>query len=182
MAAIYDSILYRPSFSIYKCDGEFIGGPFGQGHGSLPPPVARPRHHHAIHNYAISLGISVMFDKRVVDYYEMLEKNRAWVVTEFGEHFEADLVVAADGIGTKSWFITVGEPTSPKSSGYAVYRTAFPTEIAFALPKDGEDIGRLYLGRNTHLIILVNKEITTWVLTHQDRGKATESWSKQNGP
>ena len=176
MAAIYESMLYRPSFCLYKCDGEFLGGPLEQGHGSLPPPVARPRLHRALYDYVTSLGIPVLFSKPVVDYYEMLEKNRAGVITEIGEHFEADLVVAADGIGTKSWLITTGEPTTPKSSGYAIYRTAFPTKIAFenpkvakefALPDNGKDIGRLYLGPNTHLIILVNKDITTWLLMHQ---------------
>ena len=176
MSAIYESILYKPAFSMYKIDGEFLGGPYKDGYGWPPPPVARPKLHHALFNYVRSLGIQVLFSKRVVEYSEDLEKNKASVVTDIGDRFEADLVIAADGIGTKSWPITLGAPEKPKSSGYAVYRTAFPTKIAFqnpkvaetfAIPEDGEDVGRLYLGPKTHLIILVNKDITTWLLTHQ---------------
>ena len=178
MTAIYQSILYKPAFSMYKVDGEFLGGPFRDGYGWPPPPVARPKFHNALHDYVKSLGIPVLFSKRVVEYLEDSEKHKASVITDVGERYEADLVIAADGIGTKSWPITLGAPEKPKSSGYAVYRTAFPTKIAFqnpkvaktfALPENGEDVGRLYLGPKTHLIILVNKDITTWLLTHQVR-------------
>lgn len=174
----YLDIIYRPSMTLFAQNGEFIGGPFSikEGMDSLPTPVSRPKLIGALYDYVTALGISVTFGKKVVDYYENLRTQRAGAITDKGERFEADLVLAADGVGSLSWKAVSGEANIPKSSGYSVYRVAFPTERAFQDPfvretfplkDDGYDICHLYLGKNTHGIILVNSEITTWMLTHK---------------
>ena len=173
----YLDITYQPSMSIFRHDGQLIGGPFSikEGADDLPTPVSRPKLICALYEYATSLGISVTFGKRAIDYYETLETNRAGAITDQGERFEADLVIAADGVGSLSWKAVSKELTEPKSSGFSVYRVAYSTKRAFENPlvkktfalHDEEDICHLYLGKNTHGIVLVSPEITTWMLTHK---------------
>lgn len=71
------------------------------------------------------LGINIQFGKRVVDYYEDTTRKRAGVVTDRGETFEADVVIAADGIGSKSQKLVGGEVRA-LMSGRAMWRAAFP--------------------------------------------------------
>lgn len=178
MMETYLDIIYRPCMSIFRHDGMLIGGPFSikEGVDDLPTPVSRPKLVGALYEYATSLGIPVTFGKRVVDYYEDLEAGRAGAITDQGERFEADLVIAADGVGSLSWKAVSGEATMPRSSGFSVYRVAYPTKTAFesplvkktfALREDGDDICHLYLGKNTHGIVLVSPDVTTWMLTHK---------------
>jgi len=70
------------------------------------------------------LGIDVQFNKRVVDYFEN-ENGKGGVMLEDGTKLEADLVIAADGIGSKSQSIVGGEIRA-KSSGRAMWRAVFP--------------------------------------------------------
>ncbi|KAN0117901.1 hypothetical protein V8E51_003878 [Hyaloscypha variabilis] len=190
MMETYLDIVYRPCMSLFKHDGELLGGPFSikEGVDDLPTPVSRPKLIGALYEYATSLGISVTFGKRVVDYYEILEANKAGVITESGERFEADLVISADGVGSLSWKTVSGEISKPKSSGFSVYRVAYPSKTAFenpvvkktfALQDDGDDVCHLYLGKNSHGIVLVSPEITTWMLTHKDDGTSAESWNRR---
>lgn len=79
------------SFSIQECVDH------------LPTPVSRPKLIAALYGFVKLLGIPVTFGKKVVDYRESLEDSRAGVVAEQGEKFEADLVIAADGMGSISW-------------------------------------------------------------------------------
>lgn len=58
---------------------------------------------------------------RVLRYYET--ETRAGVETDEGEVFEADIVIAADGIGSKSQAI-VGGKVRAASSGRAMWRVS----------------------------------------------------------
>lgn len=71
------------------------------------------------------LGVDIQFGKRVVDYFEDGERQRAGVLTDEGERFEADVVIAADGVGSKSHGL-VGGQVRAMSSGRAMWRAAFP--------------------------------------------------------
>jgi hypothetical protein len=182
MMETYLDIVYRPCMSIFKHDGELLGGPFSikEGIDDLPTPVSRPKLISALFDYASKLGIPVTFGKRVVSYHEDVGLNRAFAVTDQDESFQADLVIAADGVGSQSWKAVQAAATEIKSSGYAVYRVAYPTAKAFesplvakafALPSNDEDLCHLYLGYNTHGIVLVSKDVTSWMLTHKVRGR-----------
>lgn len=71
------------------------------------------------------LGVDVQFGKRVVEYFEDEQRQVAGVVTEHGEKFEADVVIAADGVGSKS-HVLVGGQVRAISSGRAMWRAAVP--------------------------------------------------------
>ena len=171
-------IIYRPCLSLHKHNGELLGGPFSikEGIDHIPTPVSRPKLIGMLYDYVVQLGIPVTFGKRAGDYFEDLDRNRAGIITEEGERLEADLVVAADGVGSKSWRAVSGQDTEPKSSGFSVYRVAYRTKLAFESPnvsknfvleEGGDDICRVWLGKNTHAIVLVSPDTTTWFLTHK---------------
>lgn len=91
------------------------------------------------------LGIEIQFGKRVVEYWEDNERQKAGVVTEHGERVEGDVVIAADGVGSKSQKLVGGQVRAMKS-GRAMWRAAFPVhhldqnpEVkAFFKMQDGE--------------------------------------------
>jgi 2-polyprenyl-6-methoxyphenol hydroxylase-like FAD-dependent oxidoreductase len=72
-------------------------------------------------------GIKVQFGMNVVDYYEDAETRKAGIVTKEGEKIEADIVIAADGVGSKSQRV-VGGQVRAIQSGRAMWRAAFPIE------------------------------------------------------
>lgn len=182
MAEMYRSIIYRPALALYKHDGELIGGPFSikEGIDHIPTPVSRPKLIKMLYNYVTMLGISVTFGQTVVDYFEVPGESRAGAITDKGDQFEANLVIAADGVGSQSWKAVSGEQEKPISSGFSVYRVAYPTKRTYenpflaeqyALKEGGDDICQVFLGKNTHGIVLVAPDITTWFLTHKVSGR-----------
>jgi len=78
------------------------------------------------------LGIKVYFGKRVVEYEE--DEAKATAITDQKERFEADIIVAADGIGSKAQKI-VGGQIRAISSGRAMWRAAFPITVLDAHPE-----------------------------------------------
>ena len=52
-----------------------------------------------------------------------------------GERREADVVVAADGIKTRSGKLISGEDVQPKESGMAIYHSAYPIGHAVSGPQ-----------------------------------------------
>lgn len=78
------------------------------------------------------LGINVTFGIKVIDYFDHSEEQRAGVILENGEKIEADVVVAADGIGTKSNKLVNGGDDRAYSSGISIFRTSFPVELAMS--------------------------------------------------
>lgn len=173
----YHEIRYKPIMSFLNYNGELLGGPFPEADTSATPiPVPRPKLQRFFYDFAMSLGIPVLFGKEVADFVENTSKRKAGVVTAIGERFEASLVVAADGVGSKSWQIVNGTRAEATSSGFAVYRTAFSTQRAheddtvakhFPILEDNKDDVRMYLGPNTHAITVISKDVTTWMLTHK---------------
>ena len=180
MARTYSSIIYRPAMSMFTYDGAFLGGPFELSEASdfRPVPVSRPKLIRALYDYALSLGIPITFGKRVVDYEESDETDRAVAVTDRGVRFEADIVVAADGIGSKVAKVMVGKEVRAVSSGVSVYRVTYPTKLLqedqflaeqYPVGKGEPDHCHVYIGPNGQMIILVAPDITTWLLTHEVR-------------
>jgi 2-polyprenyl-6-methoxyphenol hydroxylase-like FAD-dependent oxidoreductase len=164
---------------LYTYEGELFGGPWpARKIDAVPTPVSRPSLVRLLYDLAVSVGVKFCFGQKVVEYYEDSDGGRAGVLTASGAHHHAELVVAADGVGSQSSKIVMGNDSPPRSSGFAVYRVAFPTAIAhqdkevatnFPVPTDGTDDVRIYLGPNTHAITIVSEKITTWLLTHEVR-------------
>jgi len=94
-------------------------------------------------NQVRRLGVRIEFGKKVIEYWE--DGERAGVLTDEGERFEGDLVVAADGVGSKSQKLVGGQVRAMKS-GRAMWRAAFPRRYldgneevkAFFKMKEGE--------------------------------------------
>lgn len=82
------------------------------------------------------LSISVEYGKNVVEYDE--DDTKATVRTTTGEEYSADLVVAADGVSTKSHKHVTGAVERPSSSGYAVYRGMIPIERLANVSEDAK--------------------------------------------
>lgn len=178
MDATYKSIVYNPDLTMLTHEGESLGGPFLLSETSdyRPVPVARPKLIKALYEYTVSLGIPVFFGKRVVEYQESSADKLAYAITDKGERFEADLVVAADGIGTKAGQITSGKTTQAFSSGQSIYRVTYPTSILqqdtflaekYPFPPGQTDYCEVYLSPKGTMIILVSPETTTWLLAHE---------------
>lgn len=100
------------------------------------------------------LGVHIEFNHRVIDYYEDEEKGIGGCVTEDGKKYEADVIIAADGVGSKSQSL-VGGQVRARPSGRAMWRAAFPIEHLdknprvkefFRMMPNDEPIIRTWLG------------------------------------
>lgn len=149
LASECERINYSGVIAYHNISGERISGP-------EPVPIGKPtmtlndgseriipfhRHHRpkfvaALLAQVLELGIEVTFGAKVVDYFEDMDGGKAGVVLENGGRMEADVVIAADGIGTKSnKLVNPGDDERAYSSGISIFRTAFPVELALADPE-----------------------------------------------
>jgi 2-polyprenyl-6-methoxyphenol hydroxylase-like FAD-dependent oxidoreductase len=109
------------------------------------------------------VGIKVEFGQKVIEYYEDVEAGKGGVVVEGGIKHEADLVVAADGVGSKSQ-VLLGGQVRAISSGRAIWRAVFPVEHLDANPRvkeffsmiDGRDpVVKTWLGYGVLTLALI---------------------------
>jgi 2-polyprenyl-6-methoxyphenol hydroxylase-like FAD-dependent oxidoreductase len=102
------------------------------------------------------LGIEVEYQRRVVDYQEDKKTGKAVAITDDGQRYEADVIIAADGVGSKSQKL-VGNQVRARSSGRAMWRAAFSKQhldqnpkvkefFAMVGPNNDEPIVRTFLG------------------------------------
>ncbi|KAI1827439.1 hypothetical protein F4861DRAFT_550380 [Xylaria intraflava] len=134
------------------------------------------------------LGVKVEFGKRVVDYAEDETREKAIAITDHGERFEADLVIAADGVGSKSQKI-VGGQVRGRSSGRAMWRAAFSSEHLDKNPEvkkffgcmggenNDEPLIKTYLGPGTYALTLTRPGTVVWIMNHDVTGSEDESWT-----
>ena len=129
----------------YKNTGEHIYGPNPPSFNDPENAVGRKGPHVAFMQSRIKfyqslirqverLGLQIEYNKRVVSYYEDDHASIGGVIIDGGERCEADVVVAADGIKTRSSKLISGEDVQPKESGMAIYRSAYPVEHALSEP------------------------------------------------
>ena len=130
------------------------------------------------------LGIQIIHGKAVAEYDE--DETKAIVKTADGEPMHADVVVAADGVGTKSHKHVTGQVLKPESSGYAVFRGMIPIDILndrlseatkakFLSEPRGEF--RIYGGSDMHMNVILTRDFFCYIITHKDDGGAEESWN-----
>ena len=94
----------------------------------------------AVESQVRRLGILLKYGTKVVSYNE--DASKGFVRTEYGDVYYADLVVAADGVGTKSHHHVTGKKLPAVSSGYAVLRGIIPAD---ALRMVSEEAKKKYL-------------------------------------
>lgn len=120
----------NPSLRFLKYDGTVIT--------KLEPPVSegeigervaslgmwRQTLHELLYAYAQELGVPILFGQSAVEFTETDDQGCV-TLADGTKHF-ADIVVAADGIGSRSAQVVATDPEPPKSSGYAIFRISFP--------------------------------------------------------
>ncbi|EGO20741.1 hypothetical protein SERLADRAFT_442075 [Serpula lacrymans var. lacrymans S7.9] len=141
--------------------------------------------HEVIYNYALSIGVDIRFNHAVEEYFEDEENGKAGVVVN-GEKYEADLVVAADGVKSQARHYILGYDDKPRASGYAIFRAWFDAEeqgvdkdpLTDYLCKNGDSFYG-WIGRDVHFLASSTrggKEIS-WVITRKDDFEISDSWS-----
>lgn len=196
----HDEIAYDPLFCKTKHTGERMMEPIPFSSMITPdkdgkrPTTAthsRPKFHKILLEQVEGCGIDIEFGKEVVDYFEDAGRKRAGVVLKGGERVEADLVIAADGLRGQSWGLVAGEPVPARSSGSAVFRAAYPVELAvkdpmvaerFSLSNEGKSIFELWMGPGMFGTFWRNDTEMMWSITHPDEGTAEESWNHKVEP
>ena len=117
-------------YTVFSHDGDTIMGPIemptGGGVSNAGMNVHRSSLNRCLYEYVQALGIEVLLNTRVASYYD--NGRKGCCVTKTGENFEADIVIAADGIGSHSSNVVSSEGLDgiAKSSGYAVFRCTYP--------------------------------------------------------
>jgi len=198
MKAEYDSIgLHNAWIETFKHSGERMIPPLSvaerlrdAGLDPKTPPGTfqmRPLIYKMFVSQVERLGVQVKFGVKVVDYFESEDGLKGGCVTASGERYEADIVIAADGVGSKSQRI-VGGQVRAKSSGRAMWRAAFPVKeldknpevkefFKMVGPNDGEPIVRTFLGPGTYALTLTRPDTMIWIMNHNATGSSSENWS-----
>lgn len=171
----YDDVTAHNLWMRYrKWTGEDIGEPFPFAAGapgsdlhqqaSRPPMQTqqRPQLHAMLYHQIERFGIPVRFGMKITEYYEDVERRVGGVVTDKDEKFEADLVIAADGLNSNSQALIPGPAEKAKPTGRTIFRGAFPLEIALADPLVNETFGlkdgkypfqQVWMGPDTHSVL-----------------------------
>lgn len=186
----YESIgLHNSWIQTFKHSGEEMIKPVyvadrlrAQGLDPKTPPGTfqmRPLIYKMFVRQVEKLGVKIDFGCRVVDYFEDESKGKGGCVTDQGKRYEADVVIAADGVGSKSQKL-VGGQVRARSSGRAMWRAAFPIENLESNPavkehfkmvgeKNDEPIVRTYLGPGTYALTLTRPDTMIWIINHDVR-------------
>lgn len=198
MAAEYDEIsLHDCWMETYKHSGEKMipakqvsDRLKAQGLDPKTPPGTfqmRPLVYRMFVRQLEKLGVEVKYNQRVVDYEEDETKGKAYAITDDGTRHEADIVIAADGVGSKSQKL-VGGQVRARSSGRAMWRAAFPIEnldknsevkqfFNLSGPDNKDPIVRTWLGPSTYGLTLTRPDTMIWIINHDVTGSEEESWN-----
>lgn len=174
--------------------------PAGAGNAIDRQPMMiqlRPLFHAMLYHQLERFGIQVTYNKKVVRYYEDPLRCLGGIESEDGKTAEADLVLAADGLNSKSHDIVLGGQERGRPSGRSIFRAAWPLETAMADPvvkeyfglKEGRDPNmQAWMGPNTHAMALsyVDKSggngLMCWRLTCTEpsvkQGDTKQDWSR----
>ncbi|KAI8961357.1 FAD/NAD(P)-binding domain-containing protein [Daldinia sp. FL1419] len=132
------------------------------------------------------LGIPITYGVTIEKYEEDVPKKNAAAVAVDGRRFTADVVIASDGLGTKSHALTLGHPVRAFKTGFVAYRGMYSAGRLKDAPLAGEFIRNLerprlfaFVGDKIHCILVVTKNDITLGMTteEEDDLKTTVSWS-----
>lgn len=98
------------------------------------------------------LGIPLHMGTEVMEFNEY----KPSVFLKDGTEVEADIVIGADGIKSKTRELVLGFKDAPKSSGYACYRAFFPGDWLKDDPLCAhfveKDMLNVYIGEDMHCV------------------------------
>jgi len=160
-----------PVVTMKKFDGTLIGS-FPIGNPDDPSlAIYRSKLHNVLYEYADQLGIPIEFSATASEFFET--DDHGGVVLSDGRRLTADVVVAADGVGSKSWALVVGSKEAPISSGFVLYRVTFPVAPALENPviaaelEGFKDRAFLHAGSGAHLVTCKSSKDICWLLTRR---------------
>lgn len=155
----------------------------------VAPAQIRSKFYRMLLRQIARIGFTIEYGKAVRDYFEDENAGKGGVVLQDGQVRLADIVVAADGIKSRSEQLIHGRQAPPRSSGMSIYRTAYPKEIAMRDPVVWERWGNkppaweYWLGPDMYMGIFISDELVTWGFTIMDnQGTATETWEPDTDP
>lgn len=177
--------IYGPSVPSFN-DPEYLAGRKGP---FVAPAQIRRKFFRMLLRQVAKLGLKVNYGRCVRDYFEDETAGKGGVIFESGEVHVADIVVAADGLKSRSEILIAGEHTPTKPSGMSIYRTAYPRELAMqdeVVRKrwaDSPSIWEYWLGPGMYIGVFISPEIVSWGFTPLDmQGVAKESWEPDTDP
>jgi flavin-dependent dehydrogenase len=118
---------------------------------------SRPKFHLMLETQLEQVGLKVQYGKRAIRYLDgKPEDNKhPGVELDNGDVLEADLVIAADGIGSHSTKVTLGYEVAARSTGFSIYRATLPVKLMhsdselmekFTILPNGHPLVQLWLG------------------------------------
>lgn len=125
-------------------------------------------------DHAISLGIEIKLGSPVSNVFESSVSAGVRIGDKI---YEADCVLAGDGVRSKARSFVTGMTDRPKKSGYAIYRTWFPLEnlkgdaVVEWLTRTEKPVAKIWIAPDSHAILTTNLNIraATCFLTHKVR-------------
>ncbi|KAF4867878.1 FAD-dependent monooxygenase [Colletotrichum siamense] len=143
--------------------------------------VSRAGFTNMLHKQCLRLGIPITFGTNVVEYTE--NAGAAFAITDDGRTFTADIVVAADGLGTKSHKAILGESVRALPTGSVVFRSFYRPDpeknpnLSKHLTSSRPDL-RLYSGRDFHCLVSASTDHVLLGITLPQAGTTPqEQWS-----
>lgn len=122
------------------------------------------------------VGIKVEWNAKVVEFWEDVEQGIGGVLLENGQKRAGDIVIAADGLRTKSSGIVPGMPKDLVSSGMACFRAGYPVEYALKDPwvqkmwnwkKGDQPSWQFWLGKpGAHAMTCLTHDLAFWNYLH----------------
>ncbi|KAI8946936.1 FAD/NAD(P)-binding domain-containing protein [Xylaria longipes] len=203
MKAEFEKESYDAELSLWHNDGfkiiHYGDGPWnapGAAHPAkdvhVPWIETRSAVAHMLTSQCQRLGIQIHYGATVVAFNETSAKAVVTVETKNETtHAEADIVVAADGVGTKSHAHVSGQPVKATSSGYSMYRGIVPlgliekslsSRILEKFFSNQRPEFRIYVcPPDTHANIILSKDFFSYGLTYKDskygEKDVKESWN-----
>ncbi|OTB08689.1 hypothetical protein M426DRAFT_159593 [Hypoxylon sp. CI-4A] len=130
------------------------------------------------------LGIPITFGVTIEKYEEDIANGNASAIATDGRRFTSELIIAADGLGTKSHIATLGRPVKAVKTGFVVHRGMYSAERLRDAPVMGEYIRNLkrpviliYTAHKNHCVFSITKSWVSIGITSEGDDTATESWS-----
>ncbi|KAL4932106.1 uncharacterized protein BDV17DRAFT_301091 [Aspergillus undulatus] len=170
--------LQNHGFRIHKYTGEHVttqkSVPFDRNRPTINGH--RGELHGILFGFAREIGVSIRLGCEVVDVFEGGNGDG---------HVYGDVVIACDGIRSKTRQAVLGYEPKLESSGYAIYRAWFSNEAILADPLtkhlcENGDTFNGWIGPDVHLLVssLKGGKDVCWVLTHKDESTQTTPLSR----
>lgn len=125
-----------------------------------------------LYKQCVRLDIPIRWNVPIASYEEDDVSKKGRAIATDGTVYEADLVLAADGLGSRSHALTLGKPVRAVSTGYSIYRAAMWTrDLANAplieqyLKEQTRPQCRVYAGHNQHIVLVVSKRLISIAIT-----------------